>query len=477
MDTARPCRSKRKGQIPQRRESHWHMSAANGGQNKRKKEHNLASLTADTNVTGAGITNTIEGRWTRSMENPLRMRPSYVEESSSEDSDDEDDPSDETMDSLPSSSQEPPTDISEDTELDTDASDDMLIDRIKKRRRVNRELTSRKMFENSGGPHCAAKGPNFVNPLAASQTVTAAGHEGKEQAAAAAFPPKAADLAAVPQPRVNQMAGARGEHFSLPNDQADKMDVYLYGEKPEKCRVDCRGAPLTLQAFIPGAESSPGDYTFYLVQKGSSGFGLLCLDLDRPLAEQGVVSGSLVTYHRHSARTRAFPEGAKHGQGINCDGATTSSVPSSRNVGHAILADDALTAARNKGIATRASCVAASATTMGGAPITSANVGQHSVPTPLPAAGTPPSSSPTISYRRNIPWSNDEVLALANGVCKFGEGRWKAILASSAALKRRSSVQLKDKWRNIRKAMNMQVHARTQHFEGALLSLLNQLCH
>ncbi|KAK1363716.1 telomere repeat-binding factor 2-like [Heracleum sosnowskyi] len=54
--------------------------------------------------------------------------------------------------------------------------------------------------------------------------------------------------------------------------------------------------------------------------------------------------------------------------------------------------------------------------------------------------------------RGRIQWSAEEEAALKDGVTKYGVGKWRTILNDpnfSTALKVRSNVDLKDKWRNI----------------------------
>eukprot|EP01135_Chromosphaera_perkinsii_P000606 Nk52_evm9s136 gene=Nk52_evmTU9s136 len=46
-------------------------------------------------------------------------------------------------------------------------------------------------------------------------------------------------------------------------------------------------------------------------------------------------------------------------------------------------------------------------------------------------------------------WTTNEIEALKDGVSEFGEGEWALIVAKYEALKNRSNVSLKDKWRNI----------------------------
>ena len=60
-------------------------------------------------------------------------------------------------------------------------------------------------------------------------------------------------------------------------------------------------------------------------------------------------------------------------------------------------------------------------------------------------------SKPRRAYR---PWSEEEIAALEQGVVKHGEGHWKEIVADvelSFALTGRSTVNVKDKWRNMQR--------------------------
>jgi hypothetical protein len=50
------------------------------------------------------------------------------------------------------------------------------------------------------------------------------------------------------------------------------------------------------------------------------------------------------------------------------------------------------------------------------------------------------------------PWTDEEVEALREGVAKHGKGAWKAVLVeSSHAFQDRTTMDLKDKWRNLEK--------------------------
>jgi len=53
--------------------------------------------------------------------------------------------------------------------------------------------------------------------------------------------------------------------------------------------------------------------------------------------------------------------------------------------------------------------------------------------------------------KKRHPWTPDEVKWLVEGVEKFGLGQWAVILQNYAFPPYRSSVSLKDKWRNMKK--------------------------
>ncbi|XP_065179737.1 mucin-19-like [Sycon ciliatum] len=53
--------------------------------------------------------------------------------------------------------------------------------------------------------------------------------------------------------------------------------------------------------------------------------------------------------------------------------------------------------------------------------------------------------------RRRFKWTPEEEKALKSGVQKFGEGSWNVIQSSYRTLRGRSGVDLKDKWRNLKK--------------------------
>jgi hypothetical protein len=72
----------------------------------------------------------------------------------------------------------------------------------------------------------------------------------------------------------------------------------------------------------------------------------------------------------------------------------------------------------------------------------------------VPAAAPAFYSSVPRAQKAHRPWSIEEVSALIDGVAHFGRGQWadiKALQAAgvAAALAQRSSVDLKDKWRNL----------------------------
>ena len=53
----------------------------------------------------------------------------------------------------------------------------------------------------------------------------------------------------------------------------------------------------------------------------------------------------------------------------------------------------------------------------------------------------------------NIRWTDEEVEFLKEGVERFGVGNWKEILRTYKFHSRRTNVDLKDKWRNLKKKM------------------------
>ena len=55
------------------------------------------------------------------------------------------------------------------------------------------------------------------------------------------------------------------------------------------------------------------------------------------------------------------------------------------------------------------------------------------------------------SKKRRILWTAEEQDYLRKGVQRFGVGRWKAIMKTYPFNRCRSTVDLKDKWRNMMK--------------------------
>ena len=53
------------------------------------------------------------------------------------------------------------------------------------------------------------------------------------------------------------------------------------------------------------------------------------------------------------------------------------------------------------------------------------------------------------SHRKRHPWTIQEVSWLKKGVQKFGAGKWQEILLSYPFPAYRTSIDLKDKWRNL----------------------------
>jgi len=76
-------------------------------------------------------------------------------------------------------------------------------------------------------------------------------------------------------------------------------------------------------------------------------------------------------------------------------------------------------------------------------------------------ARPPPPPPPSVprAQKAHRPWSAAEVGALVDGVAVFGRGQWadiKALPAVAATLAQRSSVDLKDKWRNLSRVAALQ---------------------
>ena len=61
------------------------------------------------------------------------------------------------------------------------------------------------------------------------------------------------------------------------------------------------------------------------------------------------------------------------------------------------------------------------------------------------------SSATTVSGGGRVRWTEEEVEYLKEGVERFGIGNWKAIRQNYSFHRRRTNVDLKDKWRNLQK--------------------------
>eukprot|EP00042_Codosiga_hollandica_P044869 m.448388 g.448388 ORF g.448388 m.448388 type:complete len:257 (-) comp56891_c0_seq16:328-1098(-) len=95
------------------------------------------------------------------------------------------------------------------------------------------------------------------------------------------------------------------------------------------------------------------------------------------------------------------------------------------------------------------------------APLQISALEQASTPPPISASKLQP-ISPAVPSRQLTPtaetpskarklWTSEEIQNLRDGVAEFGEGMWSKILLSRA-FQQRTSVDLKDKWRNLKKS-------------------------
>lgn len=66
-------------------------------------------------------------------------------------------------------------------------------------------------------------------------------------------------------------------------------------------------------------------------------------------------------------------------------------------------------------------------------------------------SGRPKISIPGNTARRRVPWTEEEVKHLTAAVSALGPGKWKQALSLYKFKDCRTAVDLKDKWRNMRK--------------------------
>lgn len=86
---------------------------------------------------------------------------------------------------------------------------------------------------------------------------------------------------------------------------------------------------------------------------------------------------------------------------------------------------------------------------------------------PLPSTSrSMPSSATKPGRRKTVRWNPAEVEALLGGVRELGVGKWAAILRmSSVFAKTRTSIDLKDKWRNVSSTVRGQIIAEAEEQE------------
>mmetsp|Transcript_17267 Transcript_17267/g.51693 ORF Transcript_17267/g.51693 Transcript_17267/m.51693 type:complete len:510 (+) Transcript_17267:108-1637(+) len=72
---------------------------------------------------------------------------------------------------------------------------------------------------------------------------------------------------------------------------------------------------------------------------------------------------------------------------------------------------------------------------------------------PKTSRGMPPAGQTVLRERPNLRWTASEVAALRRGIDKYGAGKWQQIITDPQLrgdLGRRSNIDLKDKWRNLK---------------------------